>query len=72
MVQLDKVLPVQLEEHVQMQPLRLGISRFDEESNAIFIWTDDGVFMSDIESMQFKKVLERRITRCYLHPYSSV
>jgi hypothetical protein len=33
----------------------LGISGFDEESNAIFVWTNDGVFMSHIESMQFKK-----------------
>lgn len=79
-VQLEKVLPVKLEEHAQTTmllplPLPLGISGFDEESNAIFVWTDDGVFMSDIEStttMQFKKVLDRQITRCYLHPYSSV
>jgi hypothetical protein len=45
-VQLDK-------ESVHVQ--ELGISGFDEESNAIFVWTNDGVFMSHIESMQFKK-----------------
>jgi hypothetical protein len=58
-VQLDKVLPVQLVEHVHMHPLRLGVSGFDEESNAIFIWTHDGLLMSHIDSMmQFNKCLK--------------
>ncbi|KAF8731764.1 hypothetical protein HU200_015699 [Digitaria exilis] len=68
-VELDKALPVQLKE--KEHPLPLGIMGFDEESRVIFICTRrDGVFMSDVESMQFKKVSEKAYFG-NVHPYSS-
>ncbi|KAF8690571.1 hypothetical protein HU200_040937 [Digitaria exilis] len=68
-VELDKALPVQLKE--KGHPLPLGIMGFDEESRVIFICTRrDGVFMSDVKSMRFKKVSETAYFG-NAHPYSS-
>ncbi|CAL5066227.1 unnamed protein product [Urochloa decumbens] len=66
-VQLDRVLPLELKEHVSS----LELIGFAEENNVIFISTHDGgVFMTNLESMQFKKVHTTSTTRYYIHPYS--
>ncbi|KAL6594996.1 hypothetical protein ACP70R_048099 [Stipagrostis hirtigluma subsp. patula] len=66
-VQLDRVLPLELKENVS--PLRL--IGFAEESNVIFISADDGVFMIHLESMQFNKVPPKTAITYYVYPYSS-
>ncbi|CAN6171534.1 unnamed protein product [Urochloa humidicola] len=67
-VQLDRVLPLELKEHVSSLELR----GFAEENNVIFIGTrDGGVFMTNLESMKFKKVHTTCATSYYIHPYSS-
>ncbi|CAL5076226.1 unnamed protein product [Urochloa decumbens] len=69
-VQLDRVLPLELKEEHMPSPLMIG---FAEESNAIFISTHDGVFMTNIESMKFKKlpITSDQEYCIYIHPYSS-
>ncbi|CAN6213638.1 unnamed protein product [Urochloa humidicola] len=67
-VQLDRVLPLELKEQMSLLELR----GFAEENNVIFIGTQDsGVFMTNLESMQFKKVHTTCATSYYIHPYSS-
>ncbi|CAN6203512.1 unnamed protein product [Urochloa humidicola] len=67
-VQLDRVLPLELKEHMSS----LELIGFAEDNNVIFISTyDGGVFMTNLESMQFKKVHTTSATSYYIHPYSS-
>ncbi|CAN6203513.1 unnamed protein product [Urochloa humidicola] len=67
-VQLDRVLPLELKEEHMPSPSMIG---FAEEKNAIFISTPDGVFMTHIESMEFKKLPTISTTDNCIRPYSS-
>ncbi|KQJ93022.1 hypothetical protein BRADI_3g02252v3 [Brachypodium distachyon] len=66
-IELDKVLPMNSEE--ERVPLRM--MGFAEDSNVAVVWTFDGLFMVQVESLQFKKVCETNIIQ-YYHPFESV
>ena len=43
---------------------------YDEDTNTIFVWTSVGVFMIQLESMEFTKVSEDTCIRGY-YPFAS-
>nr|CAB3482127.1 unnamed protein product [Digitaria exilis] len=55
-VELDQLLPLRpLSPETERQPSIVG---YDEDTNIIFLWTNVGVFMIKLESMEFTKVSE--------------
>ncbi|KAL6630930.1 hypothetical protein ACP70R_028270 [Stipagrostis hirtigluma subsp. patula] len=43
---------------------------YDKDNNAIFLWTTIGVFMIQLETLQFTELPKDSRTRCY-YPYRS-
>ncbi|KAL6653117.1 hypothetical protein ACP70R_012042 [Stipagrostis hirtigluma subsp. patula] len=55
----------------QSSPLDASfILGYDEDGHAIFVWTDIGVIMIQLKSMQFRNLFETNII-CTYYPYSS-
>ena len=49
------------------------IHGYDEEDNVIFLRTDVGCFIAELESMKFRNLGKRNfITTCAYHPYRSL
>ncbi|KAF8669971.1 hypothetical protein HU200_051155 [Digitaria exilis] len=67
-VELDQLLPMKPAlTAMERQPSIVG---YDEENNVIFLWTNVGVFMIKLESMEFTKVFEDTSIRKYF-PFAS-
>jgi hypothetical protein len=65
-IELDKVLSLKPKEKGP-----LFILGFAEENNVVFLWTMIGVFMINLESLEFKNLFETMIFS-YYHPFESV
>lgn len=64
-VQVDKCLP-RISMPMQVKPSLLG---FHEESNAIFVWIDAGLFLIQLESMQ-SRMLCQGVGDFEIYPFS--
>ncbi|KAF8669956.1 hypothetical protein HU200_051139 [Digitaria exilis] len=68
-VELDQLLPLRPPSpETERQPSIVG---YDEDTNIIFLWTNVGVFMIKLESMEFTKVSEDTCIRGYF-PFASL
>ncbi|KAM0834926.1 hypothetical protein ACQ4PT_063276 [Festuca glaucescens] len=65
-IELDKVLSLKPKEKGP-----LSILGFAEENNVVFLWTWFGVFMINLETLEFKKLFKTMIFS-YYHPFESV
>jgi hypothetical protein len=65
-IELDKLLSLNSAESEH-----LTIIGFAECNNVVFLWTFTGLFMVELESLQFKKVPEMN-TLCFCTPFESV
>ncbi|TVU07033.1 hypothetical protein EJB05_47072, partial [Eragrostis curvula] len=62
-IQLDKLLSL------PMESSGLPILGYDEDGHAIFVWTDIGVFMIQLDSLQFRNLFKTNILNAY-HPFT--
>ncbi|XP_024318177.1 uncharacterized protein LOC106866347 [Brachypodium distachyon] len=68
-IELDKLLSLKIER--KGRPYIIG---FASQNNVVFLWTRVGIFMLQLDSLQFKKIFEIGILNwppCY-YPYESV
>ncbi|CAM0947759.1 unnamed protein product [Alopecurus aequalis] len=64
-IELDKLLPL-----ISQNPSSLLLRAFAEENNVLFLSTFVGVFMVQLDSLQFKTLPEINLPRC--HPFEAV
>ncbi|KAK1614204.1 hypothetical protein QYE76_019721 [Lolium multiflorum] len=64
-IQVDKLLQLNSEEKGNLTMLGLA-----ENNNVVFLWTVAGLFMVQLDTLQFKKVFGTNISECY--PFESV
>ncbi|XP_025820766.1 uncharacterized protein LOC112896856 [Panicum hallii] len=65
-VELDQLLSLRPSTNVH----EASVVGYDEDTNTTFLWTSTGVFMIQLESMEFSKVSEETCIRGYF-PFSS-
>ncbi|CAM0150991.1 unnamed protein product [Urochloa decumbens] len=63
-IELDKLLSLLAES------TWLVIQGYDEDGNWIFVWTNIGIFMIQLESMQFRNLFKTHFVNNY-HPYTN-
>ncbi|XP_044411116.1 uncharacterized protein [Triticum aestivum] len=68
-VQLDKLLP--LKQGMGVVPLILLLLGLAEDNNVLFLMADAGIFMVQLESLQFKRLSKISFWR-HLHPFETV
>lgn len=68
-VELDQLLPLRPPSTEMEQQLSIIVG-YDEDNNVIFLWTNVGIFMIKLGSMEFTKVSEGCISGCF--PFASL
>jgi hypothetical protein len=64
-IQVDKLLQLNSEEKGNLTMLGLA-----ENNNVVFLWTVVGLFMVQLDTLQFKQVFNTNISECY--PFESI